>query len=78
MQIDFSQIDYEDLEFLTSDLLRYQGFTIESPPARGPDQGKDLIAVRSVTDDIGFTDTERCLVECKHFFVSGKSVRESE
>ena len=36
------------------------------------------MAVRNVTHDLGITETERCLVECKHFFVSGKSVREAD
>ncbi|MCI0665850.1 MAG: restriction endonuclease [Acidobacteria bacterium] len=78
MKIDFSQINSEDLEFLAADLLRCQGFTIESPPSRGPDQGRDIIAVRYVTDDMGVHSAERYLVQCKHFFTSGKSVRESD
>ncbi len=78
MNIDFSQIDDEGLEFMTADLLRCQGFAIESPPSRGPDRGKDLLAVRCVTDDMGITEIERYIVECKHFFVSGRSVRESD
>lgn len=78
MQIDFSKINDEDFEFLTADLLRCQKFIIESLPSRGPDQGKDMIAVRYVTDDLGMTDNERCLVQCKHLFISGKSVREAD
>ena len=76
VNIDFSQIDNEDLEFLTADLLRSKGFTIESATSRGPDQGKDLLAIRNRTDDIGYVETEKLMVECKHFYKSGKSVRE--
>ncbi|WP_339746978.1 restriction endonuclease [uncultured Rubinisphaera sp.] len=78
MNVDFSQIDHEDLEFLTADLLRSKGFTIESAPSRGPDQGKDLLAIRNRTDDIGYIESEKLMVECKHFYKSGKSVREKD
>ena len=76
--IDFSQLNHEDLEFLAADLLRCSGFAIDHAPSRGPDQGKDLLAIRCVTDDLGVTDTERVLVQCKHLHQSGKSVRESD
>lgn len=78
MNIDLSIIDHEDLEFLVADLLKAEGFTIESGPSRGPDRGKDLLAVRYKTCDIGFYVNERILVECKHFYKSGKSVKESD
>lgn len=78
MAIDFSKITPEDFEVLVEDLLRRRGFVIESRPSRGPDQGKDLLATRVVSDDMAITDRERWVVECKHLFVSGKSVTERD
>ena len=78
MKIDFNELEPESLEFLTADLLREEGFAIESAPGRGPDHGKDLMAVRHVPDDIGVVQEYRLLVECKHLSKSGKSVREAD
>ena len=78
MQVDFTAITPEDFEYLCADLLRYAGFTIESRPARGPDQGKDLIATRTVTDDMEISETQRYLVECKQMAISRKSVQEKD
>ncbi|WDD96777.1 MULTISPECIES: restriction endonuclease [Thalassomonas] len=78
MKIDFSQISYEDLESIAEDLLVLKGFTISSRSARGPDRGKDIIAVRDTTDDMGIVEREVYLVECKHFSLSGRSVRETD
>ncbi len=78
MDIDFNQISDEQLEFLAEDLLRKMGFTVPQRPARGPDGGKDLIATRDRTDDMGCVYREQYLAECKQLFKSGKSVRERD
>jgi len=54
------------------------GFSIEAQVARGPDLGKDIIALQTVTDRAGFSETHRYLVECKHYAKSGKSVLERD
>ncbi|ADT89694.1 TPA: restriction endonuclease [Vibrio parahaemolyticus] len=66
MNIDLSQINHEDLEFLVADLLLEEGLTLESRPAVGPDAGKDLLAIRHATCSLGYPSLERILVECKH------------
>lgn len=78
MKHSFDQISPEVFEFFCEDLLKLMGFTIESRPGRGPDQGKDLLAVRLVTDDMNISQMERWLVECKHFGGSQRSVLESD
>ena len=79
MPIDFTQIQSgEDFELLCEDLLQAMGFTVEAKVARGPDLGKDIVAVRTTTDPAGFSETHRYLVECKHYAGSGKSVREPD
>ena len=76
--VDFTQISSEDLEFLTEDILKSLGYVIDSRPARGPDQGKDMIAIRDSIDAVGFKESERMLIECKHFAVSKRSVLEAD
>jgi hypothetical protein len=77
MPIDFTQIESgEDFELLCEDLLQAMGFTVEAKVARGPDLGKDIIATKTVTDTVGFSEMHRYLVECKHYAKSGKSVPE--
>ena len=79
MQIDFTQIENsEDFELLCEDLLQAMGFAIEAKVARGPDLGKDVIALRTLPDPAGFSETHRYLVECKHYAKSNKSVREGD
>lgn len=78
MKIDFSQLTAEDFEFLIEALLIAKGFVIKSRPGRGPDRGKDIIATRTITDDMGVVHAEKWLIECKHHFVSGKSVTEKD
>ncbi|NIO70829.1 MAG: hypothetical protein GTN71_17795 [Anaerolineae bacterium] len=79
MPIDFTQIESgEEFELLCEDLLQAMGFSIEAKPARGPDLGKDIIAIQTVTDRAGFSETHRYLVECKHYATSGKSVQERD
>jgi len=77
--IDFTAIKSgEDFELLCEDLLQAMGFTIEAKVARGPDLGKDIIAVWTVPDPAGFSEAHRYLVECKHYAQSGKSVKEAD
>ena len=78
--MNFSSLSPDDFEFLTEDILKLKGFTIISRPALGPDQGRDMIVERLVTDDMRITTREKYLVQCKHFIVSTKksSVRESD
>jgi formylglycine-generating enzyme required for sulfatase activity len=77
--IDFTQIKSgEEFELLCEDLLRAMGFAIEAKVARGSDLGKDIIATRTLTDLVGFSEVHRYLVECKHYAKSGKSVREPD
>jgi hypothetical protein len=78
MKIDFSKVSPEDFEFLCEDILRSKDFSISDRPARGPDQGRDILAVRDVTDDMGITNREVWLVECKQLAISGRSVREAD
>jgi len=78
MNVGLDSISPEDFEFLCEDLLRAKAFTIESRPARGPDGGKDMLAVRDVTDDMGLVHRERWLVECKHFAGTNRSVTEKD
>jgi len=76
---DFKQIESgEDFELLCEDLLRAMGYTIEASVARGPDLGRDIIASKTVTDELGFTETYRYLIECKHYARSGQSVQEAD
>ena len=68
----------EDFELLCEDLLKALGFESEKESARGPDGGSDLIVSRGFTDEMGFAERHRYLVECKHFAKSKKSVREAD
>lgn len=78
MNTDIAAISDEDLEFLVEDLLRSKRFVIVSRPARGPDQGKDLIAEKISNDEFGNAEHLRVLVECKHYAKSKRSVREAD
>lgn len=79
MYLDFSTIKTgEDFELLCEDLLATMGFAIVSKPARGPDRGRDIIAVQTLIDGVGIQESHRYLVECKHYAVSNKSVREAD
>ena len=77
--IDFKEIPYDadDWELFARDFLAELGFTIESPPDRGPDQGKDMLALETVTGKL-HSYTFRWLVSCKHFATSGNAVNESK
>lgn len=75
--LDFSLIETsEEFEMLCEDLLIAKGFFIETRPSRGQDHGADIIAHMFKTDSLGFTESLRVLVECKHFAKSNQSVRE--
>jgi hypothetical protein len=79
MMIDFTQIKTgEDFELLCEDLLRAMGYTIEASVSRGPDLGRDIIVSKTVIDEMGFTESYRYLIECKHYARSGKSVQEAD
>jgi hypothetical protein len=78
MIFDYSMLTSEEFEFLVEDILKKKGFTIERRPGRGPDQGKDMIASRTLVDDMSLQTKERYLVECKNLAESGKSVKESD
>lgn len=79
MYIDFTRIESgEDFELLCEDLLQSIGFQIASKVARGPDLGKDIIAVSNSTDIAGINEIHRYLVECKHFALSGRCVKEAD
>jgi len=77
--IDFKEISYEndDWELFARDFLSEAGFAIESPPDRGPDQGKDMLVLETLTGKI-HNYTFRWLVSCKHFAKSRKSVSEKD
>lgn len=73
--IDFTEIksDTDDWELFARDFLRELGLTIESPPDRGADQGKDMLALEAAEGPI-HKEPFRWLVSCKHNAASGKSV----
>jgi len=77
--IDFTEISYDsdDWELFARDFLAELGFTIESPPDRGPDQGKDMLVLETVSGKLHHY-TFRWLVSCKHFATSGNAVNESK
>lgn len=77
--IDFTEIPYDsdDWELFARDFLTELGFTIESPPDRGPDQGKDMLVLETVSGKLHHY-TFRWLVSCKHFATSGNAVNESK
>lgn len=65
----------EDFELLCEDVLKAMGLDIQSRPSRGPDGGADIIVSMIETNDIGFRQESRILIECKHFAHSGRSVK---
>ena len=72
--IDFTEITTpEKWEVFTRDFLDELGFRIESPPVRGPDQGKDMLFIERLSGSLGKTDF-RWLVSCKQFAKSNSSV----
>lgn len=77
--IDFKEIrkDGEDWEAFARDFLSDLGFTIEVPPDRGADGGRDLLVVEQLKGKME-SYPFRWLVSCKHFALSGKSVSPSD
>ncbi|WP_429181351.1 restriction endonuclease [Aeromonas salmonicida] len=73
--MNFKLLSGEQFESLVEEILVAKGFQILSRPARGPDQGCDILAARDVLDDMGISSREIWLVECKNNAVSGKSVK---
>ena len=78
MMIDFKEIPHsnDDWELFSRDFLSEIGFIIESPPDRGADQGKDMLALETVRGELHHY-TFRWLVSCKHNATSGRAVNES-
>ena len=69
MIVDFSELPfdaYDAWESLSKSFLQAKGFRVSIPPARGVDNGCDMI----VADQCGLS----YLVSCKHFATSGRSV----
>lgn len=76
--IDFKEIpDPEIWELFSRDFFIELGFTIESPPDRGPDGGKDFIIKEAVQGKLSHYPF-RWLVSCKNNIISGKSVSEKD
>lgn len=77
--IDFKEIpsNGDTWELFARDFLRERGFSIESPPDRGPDAGKDLLVIEQLKGNLNEYKF-RWLVSCKHFASSGASVSERE
>lgn len=77
--LDFTLIKTsEEFELLCEKLIEALGFEIVSRPARGPGQGKDIVAVREIEDEFDGKLKQKFLIECKHFAKSDKSVQESD
>jgi hypothetical protein len=77
--LDFTIIESgEDFEMLCEDLLKSMGFIITRRFSRGSDQGADLIVQKKYEDALGYVDSLRIMVECKHYAKSNRSVREDQ
>lgn len=76
--IDFSELDNdgETWEQFARDFLKELGFVIESSPARGADNGKDMIVRETIKGKLSNSQF-RWLVSCKNFVKSNKSVSET-
>jgi hypothetical protein len=77
--INFKEIphDTDGWELFIRDYLVKRGFSVESPPDRGPDGGKDILVTEQIPGK--FNNYEfRWLVSCKHFATSGRAVSESD
>lgn len=52
-KFDFEELESgEEFESLCEDLLRLRGFNLDKRASCGPDQGADIIASKSLTDDM--------------------------
>lgn len=65
--------EQDSFELFARDFLSILGYDIESGPDRGPDGGRDLVALETRVGVAG-TTTVRWLVSCKHKAYSGNSV----
>lgn len=77
-------IDYKELndngeqwELFARDFFEALGYTIDTPPDRGADGGKDLLISESIKGRFS-SYTFRWLVSCKNFIQSNRSVNERE
>ena len=68
--------DGEKWELFARDFFETLGYTIENPPDRGADDGKDLIISESIKGRFS-SYKFRWLVSCKNFIQSGSSVSEN-
>ena len=76
--INYKEISTSDYwEMFARDFLQKLGFQIESPPDRGPDGGKDILAIEEIQGAL-YKGRMRWLVSCKHFANSGNSVSERD
>ncbi|AEO48776.1 hypothetical protein [Rhodospirillum rubrum] len=73
--IDFKEIpNGEQWELFAQAFLRQLGFTIEIPPGRGADRGRDMAVSQLMPDQDGNQRKFVWLVSCKHNAISGASV----
>lgn len=70
---DLATGDQDAFEMFARDFLEFQGYEIRSGPDRGPDSGRDLVAVETRSGAGGQTQVQ-WLVSCKHKAHSGRSV----
>jgi hypothetical protein len=70
---DLATGDQDAFEMFARDFLALQGYEIRSGPDRGPDGGRDLVAVETRSGVGGQTQVQ-WLVSCKHKAHSGRSV----
>lgn len=77
--IDYKELsnDGEQWELFARDFFEALGYTIDNPPDRGADGGKDLLISESIKGRFS-SYTFKWLVSCKNFIKSNKSVNERE
>ncbi|EIF8961090.1 restriction endonuclease [Vibrio parahaemolyticus] len=77
MHIDFSEITNDHaFENFCMHLLELLGFTVPTPPAIGPDGGRDIICEEP--SKFAHARGYRWLVSCKHYAGSGRSIGVSD
>lgn len=80
--IDFTEIpsantgngDQDTFELFARDFFKNLGYNIIEEPARGADNGRDLIIEEIILSKLTKPATKRWLVSCKHYAHSGNSV----
>jgi hypothetical protein len=79
MFVDLKEVlpDGDEWEAFARDFLVILGFTIDTPPNRGADGGKDMIVTESLSGTLGKYPF-RWMVSCKHKAHSGKAVSEAD